>query len=96
MTGLVGAALGFVEQRFPFGAWQPAFLKIGAGIFAAMVEETDIIIFLFKRLDLCLYETVEFGQIGLQVLWNVKVHMLSLSGGSSQSLGQVLILNQIK
>src|SRR4029453_9785865 len=40
------------QQRFPFRPRQSAVLEIGARPFAAMVEETDVVIGFFNRLDL--------------------------------------------
>jgi hypothetical protein len=39
VAGLVGAALGLAQQLFPFFARQAAVVPVGAGVFAAMVEE---------------------------------------------------------
>jgi len=67
MSGFVGEILHPAQQRFPFGARQPAMLEIGARPFAAVIEETDIVIGLFNRLDLARDESVELGEIGDQV-----------------------------
>ena len=59
---------------------QPASFEIRARIFAAVVEEADVIVLLFKRFDLGGDEGVEFVQIGLQVGGDGEVHELFLSG----------------
>jgi hypothetical protein len=46
---------------------QPAALEIGARPFAAVVEEADIVVGLFQRLDLARDEAVEFIEIGDQI-----------------------------
>jgi hypothetical protein len=48
-------------------------LEIGARPFAAMVEETDVVIGLFNRLDLARDELVELGEIGDQVGRHCKI-----------------------
>jgi hypothetical protein len=46
---------------------QPAILEIGARPFAAMIEETDIVVRFLDRLDLARDELIEFGEIGDQI-----------------------------
>src|ERR1700756_4724244 len=67
MAGRVRAVFCVPQQRFPFRPRQAAMLEIRARPFAAMVEEADIIIGLFKRLDLARDEAVEFVEIGDEV-----------------------------
>ncbi len=67
MPGAVGEIFHFSQQRFPFMPRQPAIVEIGARPFAAMIEETDVVIGLFDRLDLARDELVELTEIGDQV-----------------------------
>src|ERR1700739_1250688 len=67
MAGCVRAVFCIPQQRFPFRPRQAAMLEIRARPFAAMVEEADIVIGLFKRLDLARDEAVEFVEIGDEV-----------------------------
>ena len=57
------ASLRF-SSCFPFVARQALIVEIGARVFAAVVEEADIVVRLLERLDLGFDELVEFGQIG--------------------------------
>ena len=52
---------------------QAAVLEIGARPFAAMVEETDVVVGLFQRLDLARDEPVEFSEIGDEVGGQVEI-----------------------
>ncbi len=52
---------------------QPAIVEIGARPFAAMIEETDVVIGIFNRLDLARDELVELSEIGDQVGRQCKV-----------------------
>ena len=54
MAGRIGAVLGLAQQRFPFMPRQAAIVEIGARPFAAMIEEADVVVGLFQRLDLAL------------------------------------------
>ena len=67
MAGGVGEILRLAQQRFPFMPRQAAILEIGARPFAAMIEEADVVVGFFQRLDLALDETVELGEIGDEV-----------------------------
>src|SRR5882724_11487999 len=67
MAGGVGAVLGLAQQRLPFMPRQAAIVEIGARPFAAVVEEADVVVGLFQRLDLARDEAVEFVEIGDQV-----------------------------
>jgi len=77
MAGLVGAAGGFLEQFLPLLPGQTARLEVRPRIFAAVVEEADVVVLRFKRLDLGGDEGVEFGEIGLQVGGDGEVHQCS-------------------
>ena len=73
MAGGVGKILGLAQQRFPFVPRQTAVLEIGARPFAAMVEEADVVIGRFQRLDLARDEAIEFVEIGDQVGRQVEI-----------------------
>jgi len=53
---------------------QAAILKIGARPFPAVVEEADIVVGLFQRLDLARDESIEFVEIGDKVGGQCKIH----------------------
>ncbi len=53
--------------------WQAAVLKIGARPFTAVVEEADVVISFFQRLDLARDEAIEFVEIGREVGRQVEV-----------------------
>src|SRR6202040_3451118 len=48
MPGRVGQIFGLAQQRFPFMPRQAALVEIGPRPFAAMIEETDVVV---GRLD---------------------------------------------
>ncbi len=74
MPGLVGADRSFAQQGFPLVAWQAAIVEIGPRPFAAMVEETDVVVLLLQRLDFPGDKIVQFIKIGQQVLGERKIH----------------------
>jgi hypothetical protein len=53
---------------------QPAIFEIGARPFAAVIEETDVIIGLFDRFYLLRDELVELTEIGDEVSWQCEIH----------------------
>src|ERR1700744_536190 len=53
---------------------QAAIVEIGARPFAAMVEEADVVIGFFERLDFARDEAVELVEIGYQIGRQVEVH----------------------
>src|SRR3982074_562981 len=67
MSRIIGEIFHSSQQRFPFMPRQPAIVEIGARPFAAMIEETDVVIGIFNRLDLARDELVELSEIGDQV-----------------------------
>ena len=67
MPGLIGEILHPAQQRLPFLPRQPAIVEIGARPFAAMIEETDIVVSLLDRLDLARDELIELVEIGDQI-----------------------------
>src|SRR6185437_2581607 len=81
MAGGVGEVFHFSQQRFPFMPRQAAVFEIGARPFAAMVEETDVVIGLLDRLDLARDETIEFPEIGDEIRRQCKIQ-----GNSSKAL----------
>ena len=78
MAGGVGEVLGLAQQRFPFMPRQAAIVEIGARPFAAMIEEADVVVGRFQRLDLALDEAIEFVEIGDEVGGQCKIHRRSL------------------
>ena len=79
----VGAMLGFGQQVLPIMAGQAAAIIVGAGPFAAVVEEAFVVVLRLKRNDLSLDEGVQFRQIAGQFGGQFEVHF-----GSSISLDQ--------
>jgi hypothetical protein len=63
MPGAVREILYSSKQHFPLVPRQPAIFKISARPFAAVIEETDIVIGVLDRLDLARDELVEFGKV---------------------------------
>jgi hypothetical protein len=74
VAGLVGALLGFAQQRLPFRTRQAFIVEISARPFPAVVEEALVIVLRLQRLDLVLDELVEHDEIVGDVLWDVEVH----------------------
>ena len=68
MSGLVGESLRLTKQVFPFMARQTALVEIGARPFAAMIEETDVVVALLERLDGLIDETIKLGQVRSQII----------------------------
>src|SRR6266851_4311065 len=67
VPGIISKIFHPSQQRFPLMPRQPAILEIGARPFAAMIEETDIVVRCFDRLDLARDELIELGEIRDQV-----------------------------
>src|SRR3982075_3221451 len=67
MPRIIGEIFHSSQQRFPFMPRQPAIVEIGARPFAAMIEETDVVIGIFDPLYLARDEFVELSEIGDQV-----------------------------
>ena len=74
VTSLVSQAFGFVQQKLPVIIRKATAFPVGARILASMVEEADVVIGVFERLDRALDELVQLIEIGLQIRRNVKVH----------------------
>ena len=82
MAGGIGDLAHFDQQRFPFLGRQALIVPVGPGILAPVVEEADIVVPSFDRLDLGLDECVEHVQIVFDLLRNFKtghvlLHLLS-------------------
>ena len=67
VPGFVGQVLHPAQQRFPFMSRQAAVVEIGARPFAAVIEEADVVVGLFHRLDLARDEAIEFVKVGNEV-----------------------------
>ena len=77
VPSLVGAAAGLAQQGLPLVARQAAGLEVGAGVFAPVVEEADVVVLLLQRLDLGVDEPVELVEVVLDVLRNVEIHRVA-------------------
>src|ERR1700704_3161339 len=73
MAGGVGEVFYLAQQCLPFMPRQAAIVEIGARPFAAVIEETDVVVGLFQRLDLARDEAVEFIKIGDEVGGQVEI-----------------------
>src|SRR4030095_8632507 len=73
MAGGISQILRLAQQRFPFMPRQAAILKIRARPFAAVIEETDVVVGVFQRLDLARDEAVELVKIGREVGRQVEI-----------------------
>src|ERR1700704_290897 len=74
MSGRIGAAPRLAHQLLPLGARQSAIVEIGAGPFAAVVEEALVVVLRLKRLDLGLDEAIELGEITDKLRRYVEIH----------------------
>jgi hypothetical protein len=94
MSCPVCATLCLAHQLFPFRTWQTLIVKVGARPFPAMIEETDIVVRLFERLDLSFNEAIEFFKIGLQAAGYCKIHLslrgLSIGAQHRGAVGRVI------
>ena len=79
VAGRVGASAGLAQQRLPLLVGKSAAVPVGAGVLAAVVEEADVVVLLFERLDLTLDELVELDEVLRQIRGDVEVHCTSLS-----------------
>ena len=73
VAGVIRQVLCLSQQCLPFLPRQAAIVEIGACPFAAMVEEADIVVGLFQRLDLARDEAVEFIEIGDEIGRQVEI-----------------------
>ena len=71
---LVGQLAGLGQQLFPLVFRQTAAVPVGAGPFAAVVEEALIVVARLQRRDLAIDEGVELGEIGRELRRQVEVH----------------------
>ena len=79
MARRIGRAGGLAQQGFPLVARQAARVPIGAGVFAAVVEEADVVVLGLQRLDLSLDEGVELAEVGDEVVRQVEIHQAAAS-----------------
>jgi hypothetical protein len=77
VPGGVGEVFCLAQQGFPFVPRQPAVFEIGARPFAAMIEEADVVIGLFQRLDLACDEAIEFAEVGHEVGLQIEIQGVS-------------------
>ncbi len=83
-SGLVGAHAHLAQQSFPFLARQPAMLEIRACPFAAVIEETVVVVLPLQRHDLAFDEIVDAGEKIGDLFRDREVH-----GSSSNSVEKV-------
>ena len=62
-AGGVGPAHAFGEEGFPVGMWQAIVGPVGAGVFAAVVEEAVVVVGALERRDRGVNEGVERVQV---------------------------------
>ena len=77
VTGGIGEIFRLAQQHFPFVPRQAAIIEIGARPFATVVEEADVVIGRFQRLDLAFDEAIEFVEIGDEVGRQVEIQGVS-------------------
>ena len=75
VSGRVGPAAGLLKQRFPLVVGQAAALPVSPRVFAPVVEEADIVVFVLERLDFTLNEIIKYAEIVLQFFGYVEVHV---------------------
>jgi len=63
MPGSIRPAHRLGQQCLPFPAGQAAAVPVRAGIFAPMVEETDVVVLLLQRADLEFDELIQFREV---------------------------------
>ena len=80
MASRVRDLLRLQQQRFPLLVRQPATFPVGACVFAAMVEEADVVVALFDRSNGLLDEVIEFLEVGDEMRRQVVIHGFSWSG----------------
>ena len=74
VSGGIGSTAHLAEQRFPLLVRPAVTLPVGAGILAPVVEEPDVVVLAFERLDLVFDELVELVEQLLDVGRNGEVH----------------------
>ena len=67
MPGAVGEVLHLAQQQLPLMTRQAAVVEIGARPFAAMIEEADVVVGGFYRLDFARDKMIQLGKIGDQI-----------------------------
>lgn len=80
-AGGVGEGAGFGQEGFPRGMWEAAGVPVGAGVFAAVVEEAVVIVFVLEGEDLGGDEGVEGGEEGFEGGGDGEVHCFGGHGG---------------
>ena len=78
-AGGIGAAPGLGHQQLPLVVGQPAAVPVGPGVFPAVVEEADVVVFLLEWLDLRLDKVVDLLEEFADVLGDFEVHCVHLS-----------------
>ena len=78
-AGLDGQVLGLAQQVFPFLVGQALPVPVGAGVLTPVIEETDVVVFLFQRFDLVLDEHIQLIEKRRKVFGNVEIHETSLA-----------------
>src|SRR5262249_21845655 len=74
VPGQVGAPAHLGQQVLPFMARQAAAFEISARPFAPMVEEADVVVCAFERLDFALDELVQFDEVSGNFGRNFEIH----------------------
>ena len=75
VPGFVGQPLRLEQELLPLLVRQPAPLPVRAGVFAAVVEEADVVVLLLQRLDGAFDEVVQLVQVAGQFFRYLKVHV---------------------
>lgn len=78
-TGLIRPAFHLLQERFPLGIGPAVAVPVGPAVFATMVEEPDVVVLTFERLDLILDELVESIEQVLDVSGDIEVHRSTLA-----------------
>ena len=78
-AGGVGPAPGFGHQQLPLVVGKPAAIPVGPGVFPAVVQEANVVVFLLEWFDLRLDEGVDLLEEFPDVLGDFEVHCVHLS-----------------
>ena len=66
------SGIGFVahaaQQRLPFCIGETITVPVGSRVFTAVIEETDIVVFVLNRLDDIFYKFVKIAQANFECL----------------------------
>ena len=74
MAGLVGESPGLGQQRLPLFGRETVAVPVGARVFAAVVEEPDVVVGLLEGTDRQVDEAVELVQIIGDVGGYLEIH----------------------